>query len=43
MRKEKVLETTVQKEIEGLRHMTVGQLRQKHAEVFGERHRLRHR
>jgi hypothetical protein len=35
-RKEKALETTVRKEIEALRHMTLKQLRQKHAEVFGE-------
>jgi hypothetical protein len=38
-RKEKTLETTVRKEIESLRHMTVGQLKEKYAEVFGERPR----
>jgi hypothetical protein len=38
-RKEKALETTVRKEIEALRHMTVGQLKQRYAEVFGDLHR----
>lgn len=42
-RKEKALETTVQKEIEALRHMTVSQLRRKHAEVFGEETRSHHK
>lgn len=42
-RKEKILETTVQKEIEALRHMTLSQLRQKHAEVFGEETRSHHK
>jgi len=37
------LETTVRKEIEALRHMTVSQLRQKHAEVFGEETRAHHK
>ncbi|MCC7157649.1 MAG: DUF2924 domain-containing protein [Bryobacterales bacterium] len=41
-RKEKDL-TTVRKEIEALRHMTVSQLRQKHAEVFGEETRSHHK
>ncbi len=42
-RKEKALETTVQREIEALRKMTVSQLRQKHAEVFGEETRSHHK
>ena len=42
-RKEKALETTVRTEIEALRHMTVRQLRQKHAEVFGEETRSHHK
>lgn len=42
-RKEKALETTVRKEIEALRHMTVGQLRQKHVEVFGEETHSNHK
>ncbi len=42
-RKEKALETTVRKEIEALRKMTVSQLRQKHAEVFGEETRSHHK
>jgi hypothetical protein len=42
-RKEKALETTVQKEIEALRHMTLSQLRNKHAEVFGEETRSHHK
>ena len=37
------METTVRKEIEALRHMTVSQLRQKHAEVFGEETRAHHK
>ena len=37
------METTVQKEIEALRHMTLVQLRQKHAEVFGEETRSHHK
>jgi ABC-type transporter Mla subunit MlaD len=36
LREEKVLETTMQKEIENLGRMTVGQLRKKYLEVFGE-------
>ena len=43
LRKEKALETTVRKEIEALRRMTVGQLRQKYAEVFGEETRSNHK
>ena len=42
-RKEKTLETTVQKEIEALRHMSVAQLKMKYAEVFGEETRSRHK
>jgi hypothetical protein len=42
-RKEKALENTVRTEIEALRHMTVRQLRQKHAEVFGEETRAHHK
>jgi len=41
--KEKALETTIQEEIESLRKMTVSQLRQKHAEVFGEETRSHHK
>ncbi len=37
------METTVQKEIEAPRQMTVRQLRQKHAEVFGEETRSHHK
>ena len=42
-RKEKALETTIQKEIEALRHMTVAQLKKKYAEVFGEETRSHHK
>jgi hypothetical protein len=42
-RKEKALQTTVRKEIEALRQMTLSQLRQKHAEVFGEETRSHHK
>jgi hypothetical protein len=42
-RKEQALETTVRKEIEALRHMTVGQLKLKYAEVFGEETRSSHK
>ena len=42
-RKEKALQTTVRKEIEALRTMTLKQLRQKHAEVFGEETRSHHK
>ena len=37
------METTVRKEIEALRQMTLKQLRQKHAEVFGEETRSHHK
>lgn len=37
------METTVRKEIEALRNMTVSQLRQKHAEAFGEETRSHHK
>jgi hypothetical protein len=43
LRKEKALETTVRKEIELLCQMTVRQLRQKYAEVFGEETRSNHK
>jgi hypothetical protein len=43
LRKEKALQTTVRKEIEALRQMTLSQLRQKHAEVFGEETRSHHK
>lgn len=42
-RKEKDLETTIRKEIEALRHMTVAQLKKKYAEVFGEETRSHHK
>ena len=42
-RKEKILDTTVRKEIEALRHMTVCQLKKKYAEVFGEETRSHHK
>ena len=37
------METTVRKEIEALRHMTVTQLKKKYAEVFGEETRSHHK
>ena len=37
------METTVRKEIEALRHMTVCQLKKKYAEVFGEETRSSHK
>jgi hypothetical protein len=37
------LETTIRKEIEALRHMTVAQLKKKYAEVFGEETRSHHK
>ena len=45
MRKEKRVETAMQmqKEIEVLSRMTVGQLRQKYLEVFGEESRSNHK
>lgn len=42
-RKEKALETTIRKEIEALRHMTVAQLKKKYTEVFGEETRSHHK
>ena len=42
-RKEKELETTVRKEIEALRHMTLAQLKKKYAEVYGEETRSHHK
>jgi hypothetical protein len=37
MRKEETINTTaLQEQIEGLRHMTVGQLKDRYLEVFGE-------
>jgi hypothetical protein len=42
-RKEKALETTIRKEIEALRHLTVPQLKKKYAEVFGEETRSHHK
>jgi Protein of unknown function (DUF2924) len=45
LRKEKLVESAIQtqKEIEALRRMTVGQLRQKYMEVFGEESRSNHK
>jgi hypothetical protein len=45
LRKEKRVETAMQmqKEIEALSRMTVGQLRQKYLEVFGEESRSNHK
>jgi len=43
LRKEKVLDTTLQKEIEALGRMTVGQLRNKYLEVFGDETRANHK
>ena len=37
------METTIRKEIEALRHMTVAQLKKKYAEVFGEETRSHHK
>jgi hypothetical protein len=42
-RKEKALETTVRKEIEALRHMTLTPLKKKYVEVFGEENRSHHK
>jgi DUF2924 family protein len=42
-RREKQLEISTLHQIEGLKRMTVGQLRQKHVEVFGEESRSNHR
>jgi hypothetical protein len=43
LRKEKRVETKMQKEIDELSRMTVGQLRQKYLEVFGEESRSNNR
>ena len=43
MRKETVSSTTMREGIEALRHMTVGQLKQKYREVFGEASRSNHK
>jgi len=43
LRKEKLVETTMHKEIEELSRMTVSQLRQKYLEVFGEQSRSNNR
>ena len=43
LREEKVVETTIQKEIDDLARMTVGQLKQKYLEVFGEETRSGHK
>jgi hypothetical protein len=43
MRKETVSSTVVREGIEALRHMTVGQLKQKYGEVFGEASRSNHK
>lgn len=42
-RRENVVKNTMQKEIEDLSKMTVGQLRQKYLEVFGEESRSNHK
>src|SRR5664279_2551168 len=41
--KEKLVQTAMRKEIEELSRMTVGQLRQKYMEVFGEESRSNHK
>ncbi len=43
MRMEKVVETAMRKQIDELSRMTVGQLRQKYQEVFGEESRSNHK
>ena len=43
MRKETVSSTVVREGIEALRHMTVGQLKQKYGEAFGEASRSNHK
>lgn len=43
MRKEIVSSTEMREGIEALRHMTVGQLKQKYSEVFGEASRSNHK
>jgi hypothetical protein len=43
MREETINTTALREQIEGLRHMTVGQLKDKYAEVFGEKSRSNHK
>jgi hypothetical protein len=43
LRKEKLVQTAMQREIEELSRMTVSQLRQKYMEVFGEESRSNHK
>lgn len=43
MRTEIVSSTAMREEIEGLRHMTVGKLKEKYREVFGESSRSNHK
>ena len=40
---EKMNETQIREQIEGLRHMTVGQLKDKYREAFGETSRSGHK
>jgi hypothetical protein len=42
-RRENQLEVLILQQLEGLKRMTVGQLREKHVEVFGEESRSNHR
>src|SRR5450759_1859737 len=43
MREETINTTASREQIEGLRHMTVGQLKEKYHEVFGEDSRSNHK
>lgn len=43
MREETIKTTALREQIEGLRHMTVGQLKDKYFEVFGEESRSSHK
>ena len=43
LRKEKLVATAMQKQIDDLAKMTVGQLKQKYLEVFGEQSRSNHK
>ncbi len=43
MRKETVSSTALREQIEGLRHMTVGQLKNRYRDVFGESSRSNHK
>jgi hypothetical protein len=43
LRKETLVDITIDQEIEELRRMTVGQLRQRHLELFGEASRSNHK